>query len=134
MGKKELYRKENDLFLMQLAKEPGIEKLPNGVLYRVKISGDVAGKSPNLQSVVTCNYKGSLISGTVFDNSWERGCPEAFRVKDLIAGFSEALLHMHIGDRWEIFIPYSEGYGTRSVDIIPGYSTLIFDVELVGIA
>jgi peptidylprolyl isomerase len=75
-----------------------------------------------------------LIDGTVFDSSYERGYPEAFRVCDLIAGFQQALLAMHIGDRWQVYIPEHEGYGRRAEEGIPGYSTLIFEIELLGIA
>ena len=86
------------------------------------------------RSIVTCHCKGSLISGKVFDNSFERGCPEAFSVNDLIEDFQMALCNMHIGDHCEVCIPWQKGYGKRSDADIPGYSTLIFEIQLLGIA
>ena len=86
------------------------------------------------RSIVTCHCKGSLISGKVFDNLFERGCPEAFSVNDLIEDFQMALCNMHIGDHWEVYIPWQKGYGKRSDADIPGYSTLIFEIQLLGIA
>ena len=83
--------------------------------------------------MVTVHYKGSLINGKVFDSSYERGYPEAFRLGDLIVGWQIALTQMHIGDHWIIYIPYQVGYGTRDNGPIPAYSTLIFEVELVAI-
>ena len=114
MNKKEYRRK----------KEEGIHELPHGILYRITKSGD-GTRDVGPRSIVTCYYRGSLISGKVFDDAWERGYPEAFRVSDLITGFQIALRAMHAGDRWTLYIPYSEAYGTRSSGDIPGCSTLI---------
>lgn len=132
MSRKE-YREENQRFLAEKAKEDGVLKLANGVMYKVLESGDGKG-TVKLNSIVTCHYKGSRVDGYVFDNSFTRSVPEAFRVNELIHGFQQALLNMHIGDRWEVYIPYSEAYGIRNSGPIPGYSTLIFEILLVGIA
>ncbi len=85
------------------------------------------------RSIVTCHYKGSLISGKVFDNSFSRSCPEAFRVNELINGFQIALLNMHVGDHWLVYIPASMGYGAKATGSIPGNSTLIFEIKLIAI-
>lgn len=133
MSKKEEYKKKNEEFLLELTAQDDIKSLGGGVLYRVLESGDGKGNvSP--RSIVTCHYKGMLISGKVFDNSWERNCPEAFRVNELIEGFQMALCKMHVGDHWEVYIPWQKGYGIRSDADIPGYSTLVFEILLLGIA
>ena len=102
------------------------------MLIKIIKSGE-GDRCPRAGNVVTVNYKGSLINGKVFDNSWERGYPEAFRVGDLITGWQIALTQMHVGDHWMVYIPYEKGYGTRDNGPIPAYSTLIFEMELVAI-
>lgn len=133
MSKKEQYKQQNEMFLSDLAGQEGIISLGGGVLYKVLENGEGRG-TVTPRSIVTCHYKGSLISGKLFDNSWERSCPEAFRVSDLIDGFQMALCQMHIGDHWEVYIPWQKGYGKRSDADIPGYSTLVFEIQLLGIA
>lgn len=132
MSKKEDYRQRNELFLAELTKQENVKSLAGGVLYEVIETAE--GKTGvTTRSIVTCHYKGSLINGKVFDNSWERGCPEAFRVSDLIEGFQIALCNMRVGDHWKVYIPWQKGYGKRSDADIPGYSTLIFEILLLGI-
>ena len=127
IAKKEEQREKNELFMQELRGGEGIKELPGNVLYRVEAQGDGA-RCPNEASVVTVHYRGSLINGREFDNSRKRGCPEAFRVNGLIEGFRTALLNMHTGDRWTVYIPWEQGYGKRSSGPIPAYSTLIFDI------
>lgn len=130
--KKEAYRLQNERFLEDIAREEGVNALRAGVLYKVLETGD--GDTPvTPRSIVTCHYKGSLISGKVFDNSFVRSCPEAFRVNGLINGFQIALLSMHVGDHWLVYIPASMGYGAKSAGPIPGNSTLIFEIKLIAI-
>lgn len=129
---KEAWLQLNRQFLSQKASNPDVSNLGNGLLYRVLETGS-GTSSPLSNSVVTCHYKGSLVDGRVFDNSFERGCPEAFRCRDLIPGFTAALLHMHVGDRWEVYIPSDLGYGSRNSGPIPGGSTLIFEIQLLSI-
>lgn len=133
MKKKEQYKQQNEVFLAELANQEGIISLGGGVLCKVLEQGEGKG-TVTPRSIVTCHYKGSLINGNVFDNSWERNCPEAFRVNDLIEGFQIALCKMHVGDHWEVYIPWQKGYGKRSDADIPGYSTLVFEILLLGIA
>ena len=76
----------------------------------------------------------SPLNGREFDNSWKRKCPEAFRLNEVIEGWQIALLRMHPGSRWIVYIPYTMGYGTRTSGPIPAYSTLIFEVELLNIS
>lgn len=129
---KEVWKQQNKDFLQQKSKEADVLSLGDGILYKV-IEVGTGSVSPVLNSVVTCHYKGSLVDGSVFDNSYERCCPDAFRCRDLIAGFSAALLRMHVGDRWEVYIPFEQGYGTRKSGPIPAFSTLIFEITLMAI-
>ena len=130
--KKEAYRLQNERFLEDIAKEDGIQSLRAGVLYKVLENGS-GETTVTPRSIVTCHYKGMLISGKTFDNSFVRSCPEAFRVNELINGFQIALLNMHVGDRWLVYIPSNMGYGTKTVGSIPGNSTLIFEIQLIAI-
>lgn len=124
---------QNTAYMEQISKDPEVQPLGNGVYYKVLEMG-TGDRHPQQFSVVTCHYRGSLINGKVFDSSFERNCPEAFRCRDLIPGFASALLHMRVGDRWVVYIPFDQGYGTRSSGPIPGFSTLIFEIQLIGIA
>ena len=132
MSKKEIYKQKNIQFLKDLSTEEGIQSLPCGVYYKVLQSGE--GKStPTVRSIVSVHYKGSLIDGKEFDNSYKRNCPEAFRLCEVIDGWQLALQQMHVGDKWIIYIPYELGYGNKASGPIPAFSTLVFEVELLGI-
>lgn len=133
MGKKEEYKKKNLQFLNELSSQEDVFALPCGIYYKVLESGS-GTICPNVRNIVSVHYKGSLIDGRIFDNSYERNCPEAFRLCDAIEGWQLALQQMHVGDKWVIYIPYSMGYGNRTSGPIPAFSTLIFEVELLGIA
>lgn len=133
MSRKEEYKLKNEQFLEELRAENDIKELPAGVLYRVIEEGQ-GSNTPRLNSIVSVHYKGTLINGREFDNSWKRNCPEAFRLNEVIEGWQIALQQMHVGDRWIIYIPYTAGYGTRASGPIPAYSTLIFEVQLLSIA
>lgn len=129
---KEEYRIRNEEFLKSIAEEDGVKGLRGGVLYKILEQGSGGGEV-GPRSIVTCHYKGSLINGKVFDNSFTRNCPEAFRVNELISGFQIALLGMHIGDHWLVYIPSNMGYGPKTTGAIPGNSTLVFEIKLIGI-
>ncbi len=131
MGKKQ-YKEDNQYFLVSKSHEPDVKRLSDGILYKVLKTGD--GPSPTLSSIVSVYYKGMLISGKVFDDNTAGCCAEALRLKDLIAGWQIALVHMHVGDKWEIYIPSELGYGKNGSAGIPKNSTLIFEIELDGIA
>ncbi len=130
--KKEQYIKQNTIFLEDIRKEEGIKELRGGVLYKVVEEGDGTG-TVTPRSIVSCYYRGSLITGKVFDDAFLRGYPEAFRVNELIGGFQIALVNMHIGDHWMVYIPAEMGYGMRGDNVIPGGSTLIFEIKLISI-
>lgn len=133
MSKKEIYKEKNLQFLQVLSVQEGIQSLPCGIYYKVLQIGN-GTVSPQPRSIVTVHYKGSLIDGKEFDNSYKRNCPEAFRLCDVIDGWQLALQRMHVGDKWIIYIPSDMGYGNRASGPIPAFSTLIFEVELLGIA
>jgi peptidylprolyl isomerase len=92
-----------------------------------------AGDTPSPTSTVTVHYHGTLLNGLVFDSSVERGRPAQFPLGQVIAGWTEGLQYMHVGEKFRFFIPSQLAYGDRSVASIPAGSTLIFDVELLSI-
>ena len=132
MAKKEDYIKQNREFLKAKREEEGIKEISLGVLRKIIKSGK-SNVRPRQGNVVTVHYKGTLINGKEFDNSYKRSCPEALRVRDLIVGFQVALTQMTIGDHWIVYIPCEQGYGMRSTGNIPGGSTLVFEIELLGV-
>ena len=132
MSKKEIYKNKNIEFLKELSTQEGINSLPCGIYYKVLQTGE--GKSsPTVRSIVSVHYRGTLIDGKEFDNSYKRNCPEAFRLCDVIDGWQIALQQMRVGDKWIIYIPSEMGYGSKASGPIPANSTLIFEVELLGI-
>lgn len=102
MGKKEEYKEKNLQYLQVLSTQADVCSLPCGIFYKVLQTG-TGTVSPNVRSIVTVHYKGSLITGKEFDNSYSRNCPEAFRLCDVIDGWQLALQQMHTGDKWIIF-------------------------------
>ena len=104
----------------------------SGLKYRILQKGE--GNSPVEQSQVKVHYRGRLEDGTEFDSSYKRGQPATFPVNGVIRGWTEALMLMKPGDKWELTIPPDLGYGSRAVgNVIPPNSTLIFEVELLEI-
>jgi FKBP-type peptidyl-prolyl cis-trans isomerase FklB len=125
-------RKEGDTFLAANKTKDGVVALPSGLQYKVLTAGN--GPKPTASDSVTCNYKGTLISGKEFDSSYKRGQPATFPVSGVIKGWTEALQLMPVGSKWQLFIPADLAYGDRGAppDIAPG-DTLIFEVELLSI-
>lgn len=132
-NRKEEYKEQNLRYLEEIASQEGVKKLAGEILYKVTEQGS-GTVSPRLDNVVSVHYRGTLMNGREFDNSYERNCPEAFRLNQVIEGWQIALQQMHVGDKWVIYIPYTVGYGNRASGPIPAFSTLIFEVELLGIA
>ena len=126
------YIEKNRKWLEDKANEPGVITLDKGVYYKPLKKGN-GTIHPNRGSVVTVHYTGKTINGKVFDNS-RGGVAPAFRLRDLIPGWIIALQKMTIGDKWEIYIPAEQAYGKINQPGIPGGSTLIFEIELKGIA
>ncbi|GAB2701664.1 peptidyl-prolyl cis-trans isomerase [Hymenobacter frigidus] len=123
---------EGEAFLAENAKKSGVTTLPSGLQYEVLTAG--AGKKPSLGSSVTTHYHGTLINGTVFDSSYQRGQPATFPVNGVIAGWTEALQLMGEGSKYRLYIPSDLAYGKRGAGRdIPGDTALIFDVELIKV-
>ena len=120
-----VYRAEN-------AKRPEVTTLPSGLQYEVIVAGD--GPKPGPTDTVSTHYHGSLVDGTVFDSSVDRGIPAQFPVNGVIAGWTEALQLMGVGSKWRLVIPPELAYGERGAGgAIPPQATLIFEVELLDI-
>ena len=127
------YIEKNKRWLEQKSAELGVEALDKGIYYKVIKKGKPDSAKPNRGSVVTVHYVGKTINGKTFDCS-RGGVAPAFRLRELIPGWIIALQQMHIGDKWEIYIPAEQAYGRFNQPGIPGGSTLIFEIELLGIA
>jgi FKBP-type peptidyl-prolyl cis-trans isomerase len=127
-------KEDGEAFLAANAKRPGVITLPDGLQYEVIKKSDSVSASPTLQDTVVTNYKGTLIDGTEFDNSYKRGQPLTLPVGGVIKGWTEALQLMHVGDKWKIYIPSELAYGDRGAgQAIPGGAALVFEMELIGI-
>lgn len=132
MNKRE-YAQLNKAWIEAKAQEEGVKALPKGIYYKVLSEGRNDGVHPSPRSIVTAHYTGWTIDGKKFDSSRDRA-PLAIRLCDLIEGWIVAMQQMCVGDRWEVYIPAEMGYGKFSQPGIPGGSTLIFEIELLGIA
>ncbi|RRW47799.1 FKBP-type peptidyl-prolyl cis-trans isomerase [Pseudomonas luteola] len=118
-------------YLLENAKRDGVVLLPSGLQYEVLVEGQ--GDKPSRQSHVRTHYHGTLIDGSVFDSSYERGQPAEFPVGGVIAGWTEALQLMSVGSKWRLTVPSELAYGAQGVGSIPPHSVLVFDVELLEI-
>ena len=132
MAKRE-YIQANKDWLEAKAREEGVKALPKGIYYKVLSEGNQDSQKPTVRSIITAHYTGWTIDGKQFDSS-RGGVPLACRLCDLIEGWIIAMQQMHIGDKWELYIPAEMGYGKFSQPGIPGGSTLIFEIELIEIA
>jgi FKBP-type peptidyl-prolyl cis-trans isomerase FklB len=118
-------------FLANNKQKPGITELPSGLQYEVLTEGN--GEKPKAHNEVTCHYHGTLINGTIFDSSVQRGRPASFPLNMVIKGWTEGLQLMPTGSKWRFYIPSHLAYGERQVSAEIGpNSTLIFDVELIS--
>ncbi|RJG11999.1 FKBP-type peptidyl-prolyl cis-trans isomerase [Pseudomonas cavernicola] len=118
-------------FLAENAKRAGITQLASGLQYEVLSAGE--GAKPTREDTVRTHYHGTLIDGTVFDSSYDRGEPAEFPVGGVIAGWTEALQLMGTGSKWRLYVPSELAYGGQAVGSIPPHSVLVFDVELLEI-
>jgi len=124
---------EGRAFLAENAKRPRVVTLPSGVQYEVLKAG--SGNSPSVEDFVTCRYRGSLLDGTVFDDTESVGLPRTFAVTSVVDGLEEALVRMSPGARWNVWVPPEKGYGaSRPGAKIPANATLVFEIELVELA
>lgn len=124
-------KKAGEAFLEANKKKKGVVTTPSGLQYKVIVKG--TGPIPTTNDTVVTHYRGTLINGTEFDNSYKRGEPATFPVTGVIKGWTEALLMMPVGSKWQLFIPSNLAYGERGRPGIPPNSTLLFDIELLQI-
>ncbi|MEN6598485.1 MAG: FKBP-type peptidyl-prolyl cis-trans isomerase [Proteiniphilum sp.] len=120
-----------DAYMAENAKREGVVTLPSGLQYEILRAG--TGAVPTDTDQVKVHYHGTLINGTVFDSSVDRGEPATFGVTQVIPGWTEALKLMPVGSKWRLYVPYNLAYGSADRGTIKPYSNLIFDVELLGI-
>lgn len=122
---------EGKAFLAENAKREEVTELESGLQYEVLKEGD--GPKPSAADNVTCHYHGTLIDGTVFDSSVQRGQPASFPLNMVISGWTEALQLMPTGSKWRLYLPPHLAYGDRQAGAhIKPNSTLIFEVELLS--
>lgn len=120
-----------DAFMAENGAKEGVVTLPSGLQYEIIRAGN--GPMPTETDRVKVHYHGTLIDGTVFDSSVDRGEPATFGVNQVIAGWTEALKLMPVGSKWRLYVPYDLAYGSADRGTIKPFSNLIFDVELLGI-
>lgn len=126
--------KAGNEYLAENGKREGVTTLESGLQYEVLTAGNGEGSKPAATDTVSVHYHGTLTDGSVFDSSVERGTPAEFPVNRVIAGWTEALQLMSVGDKWKLFIPADLAYGAQSPSPkIPANSALVFEVELLDV-
>jgi FKBP-type peptidyl-prolyl cis-trans isomerase FklB len=126
-------KKQSEAFLLANKEKEGVTTLISGLQYKV-LTSDGEGPHPTPFDVVKIHYRGSFIDGRVFDSSYQRGKPAILPLNRVIAGWSEALQKMKVGDKWEIYIPPYLAYGEHGFGQQIGPNTaLVFEIELLGI-
>ncbi len=122
---------ESDPFLVENSKKAGVKVTPSGLQYLVLNEG--SGPQPKETDTVKVHYRGTLTNGAEFDSSYKRGEPATFPLNRVIKGWTEGVQLMKTGSKYRFFIPSRLAYGENGAGLIPGNSTLIFDVELLAI-
>lgn len=128
----DIFQAQSDAYLAENGAKEGVVTTESGLQYRVLVAGE-GSKKPTVADSVTTHYHGTLMDGSVFDSSVDRGEPVQFPLAGVIEGWTEALQLMTIGDKWELVIPPQLAYGESPPGSIPPNSVLIFEVELLGI-
>lgn len=124
-------REAGERFLAENKNKEGVNETPSGLQYKIIKQGK--GAIPTAADKVSVHYRGTLIDGTEFDSSYKRNKPTTFAANQVIPGWTEALTMMPVGSKWELYIPEYLAYGSRNQGQIKPFSTLIFEVELLGI-
>jgi len=124
-------KSEGEAFLAANKTKDGVVVLPSGLQYKILKAG--TGPKPTTTDTVTCHYRGTLIDGTEFDSSYTKGEPANFAVTGVIKGWTEALQLMPVGSKWQLVVPSELAYGANGRPKIGANSTLVFDIELIGI-
>ncbi|MDY7561936.1 FKBP-type peptidyl-prolyl cis-trans isomerase [Pseudomonas sp. 10B1] len=118
-------------YLAENGKRDGVTTLPSGLQFEVLTAGE--GTQPSIDDQVRTHYHGTLIDGTVFDSSYDRGEPAEFPVGGVIAGWTEALQLMKAGSKWRLHVPSELAYGAQGAGSIAPHTVLVFDVELLDV-
>ena len=124
-------REAGERFLAENKNKEGVNETPSVLQYKIIKQGK--GAIPTAADKVSVHYRGTLIDGTEFDSSYKRNKPTTFAANQVIPGWTEALTMMPVGSKWELYIPEYLAYGSRNQGQIKPFSTLIFEVELLGI-
>ncbi|MGM9736567.1 MAG: FKBP-type peptidyl-prolyl cis-trans isomerase [Candidatus Cryptobacteroides sp.] len=125
-------REEGEIFLADNCKKEGVVTLKSGLQYKVIKEG--TGRKPKATDKVKCHYEGTFVDGTKFDSSYDRNEPAVFGLNQVIAGWTEGLQLMSEGSKYELYIPYTLGYGENGAPgAIPPYAALKFVVELIEV-
>ena len=125
-------KQEGEKFLVENAKKEGVIVTKSGLQYEVLKEG--SGKKPKASETVRCHYVGRLLDGSVFDSSYKRNEPADFGLQQVIAGWTEGVQLISEGAKYRFYIPYILAYGEGGAGaMIPPFSTLIFDVELIKV-
>ena len=131
-AKEQVARANEKKFFEENAKKKGVQSTASGLQYEIITAG--TGAKPTTASKVKTHYHGTLLDGTVFDSSVERGQPASFGVTQVIKGWTEVLQLMPVGSKWRVYVPFDLGYGARgSGGKIGPYTTLVFEIELIAI-
>ena len=123
--------KTGENYLAQNKKNSKVKTTASGLQYEVITEG--TGMKPAATDTVTVNYKGTLLNGTEFDNSYTRGAPATFALNRVVSGWTEALQLMPVGSKYKLYVPYQLAYGLNDNGPIPGGSLLVFEVELLDV-
>ncbi|NKB76775.1 MAG: hypothetical protein GKR96_06910 [Gammaproteobacteria bacterium] len=130
----EAYKALGEAFLSENGKKEGVTTTESGLQYSVVNQGDAAGNSPGPDDTVVVHYEGTLIDGTIFDSSYERGEPATFSLNGIVKGWTEALQLMKVGDKWKVVLPSELAYGQRGAgEQIGPNATLVFLIELLEV-
>ncbi|GAD59490.1 FKBP-type peptidyl-prolyl cis-trans isomerase [Brevundimonas sp. BAL450] len=121
-------------FMAENADADGVVTLESGLQYKVLTAAPDGAPSPDGNDLVRVHYEGSLIDGTVFDSSFERGSPYVTTPEQVVPGWTEALQRMKVGDEWLLYVPPELGYGGRRSGQIPPHSVLVFRIQLLDMA
>lgn len=121
-------------FMAENARAEGVTTLDSGLQYKVLASGPQDAPSPDGNDLVRVHYEGSLVDGTVFDSSFERGAPYVTSPEQVVPGWTEALQRMRVGDEWLLYVPPELGYGARGGGRIPPHAVLVFRIQLLDVA
>jgi FKBP-type peptidyl-prolyl cis-trans isomerase FklB len=128
----ETNQKQGEAFLAQNKTKAGVVTLPSGLQYKILRAGE--GKKPSLADTVVCHYVGTTVDGKEVDSSYKRNKPQTLLVTDAIKGWTEALVLMPVGSKWQLFIPPGLAYGARGASGSIGPNvTLVFELELLSI-